>query len=117
MNNQYPKITQDGKDGDEEAGYIANMRDGATAGFKYFDCKGVNRISVKTRGIGRGSIEVKTSWNGAALGYIPIVPVNIWKTFSADIEIPDGFRPYTLPTGGPTQQVLPLLRLKRFNLR
>jgi arabinoxylan arabinofuranohydrolase len=101
MNNQYPKITQDGKDGDEEAGYIANMRDGATAGFKYFDCKGVNRISVKTRGIGRGSIEVKTSWNGAALGYIPIVPVNIWKTFSADIEIPDGVQALYFTYRGP----------------
>ena len=40
MDKQFPKITQDGKDGDEEIGYIANMKDSATAGFKYFDCKG-----------------------------------------------------------------------------
>jgi hypothetical protein len=33
MDNQFPKITQDGGDGDEEPGYIANMKDSATAGF------------------------------------------------------------------------------------
>ena len=40
MDCRFPKITQDGRDGDEETGYIANLRDGAHAGFKYFDCEG-----------------------------------------------------------------------------
>jgi hypothetical protein len=101
MNNQYPKITQDGKDGDEETGYITNMRDGATAGFKYFACKGVNKIAVKVRGICRGSFEVKTSWNGEALGYIPVVPSNIWKEYSADITVPDGVHALYFTYRGP----------------
>jgi len=90
MNNQFPKITQDGKDGDEEIGYIANMKDSATAGFKYFDCRGVKRVRIKARGYCSGRFEVKTSWNGPALGSIPVESSNIWKEYSADIAIPDG---------------------------
>jgi hypothetical protein len=90
MNNQFPKITQDGKDGDEEIGYIANMKHSATAGFKYFDCKGISRVSIKTRGYAHGEFEVKTAWDGPALGKIPIHFSNVWKTYTADIVIPDG---------------------------
>ncbi|HEX2947338.1 MAG TPA: family 43 glycosylhydrolase [Clostridia bacterium] len=92
MNNQFPKITQDGRDGDEEVGYIANMKDSATAGFKYFDCKGIKKVKIKARGYARGAFEVKTSWNGAALGSIPIGFTNVWKVYSADITIPDGIQ-------------------------
>lgn len=90
MNNQFPKITQDGKDGDEEIGYIANMKKSATAGFKYFDCKGVKKVKIKVRGYCKGDFEIKTSWNGPALGIIPVVFSNVWKEYSADIAIPDG---------------------------
>jgi hypothetical protein len=92
MNNQFPKITQDGKDGDEETGFIANMKDSATAGFKYFDCKGVRKVKIKTRGYCRGEFEVKTSWNGPVLGTIRVDFSNIWKEYSADITIPDGIQ-------------------------
>jgi hypothetical protein len=51
MNNQFPKITQDGRDGDEETGFIANMKDSATACFKYFDCKGIHKVTLKVRGL------------------------------------------------------------------
>jgi len=92
MNNQFPKITQDGKDGDEEIGYIANMKDSATAGFKYFDCKGIKKVKIKVRGYCKGDFEVKTSWNGPALGRISVDFTNIWKEYSADIAIPDGIQ-------------------------
>lgn len=90
MNNQFPKITQDGRDGDEEPGFIANMKDSATAGFKYFDCKGIRRVKIKVRGYCTGAFEIKTSWDGAPLGQIPVVYTNIWTEFAADITIPDG---------------------------
>ena len=92
MNNQFPKITQDGRDGDEELGYIANMKESATAGFKYFDCKGVRKVKIKARGYARGDFEVKTSWNGPALGKITVQFTNVWKEYSADIAIPDGIQ-------------------------
>ncbi len=47
MDNRYPKITQDGKDGDEEVGYVANMMNSAGAGFKYFGCKGIRKVKHK----------------------------------------------------------------------
>ncbi len=92
MNNQFPKITQEGRDGDEEIGYIANMKQSATAGFKYFDCKGIRKVKIKVRGYASGDFEVKTSWNGPALGKIPIRFSNIWTEYSADITIPDGIQ-------------------------
>lgn len=90
MNNQFPKITQDGKDGDEEIGYIANMKDSATAGFKYFACKGIKKVKIKVRGYCRGKFEVKTSWDGEPLGSIEVGFANIWQEYSANIVIPDG---------------------------
>ena len=92
MNNQFPKITQDGRDGDEEPGYIANMKASATAGFKYFDCKGIKKVKIKVRGYCRGDFEVKTSWDGPSLGKIPVGFTNVWKEYTADIEIPDGIQ-------------------------
>ncbi len=92
MNNQFPKITQDGRDGDEETGFIANMKDSATAGFKYFDCKGTRLTAIKVRGYCSGAFEVKTAWNGETLGRIPVGYTNIWTEFKADIAIPDGIQ-------------------------
>lgn len=90
MNNQFPKITQDGKDGDEEIGYIQNMKDSATAGFKYFDCKGIEKVKIRVRGYAVGEFEVRTTWDGPVLGTIPVVYGNVWKDYAADIKIPDG---------------------------
>lgn len=99
----FPKITQDGKDGDEEIGYISNMKDSATAGFKYFDCKEIKKVKIKVRGYCNGAFEVKTAWNGTALGRIPVDFTNIWTEYSADIEIPDGIQAlYFTYTGGGT---------------
>ncbi len=92
MGHQYPKITQDGKDGDEELGYIANMKESATAGFKYFDCKGIKKVSIKVRGYCKGAFEVKTAWKGKALCSIPVDFTNVWKEYSAAIELPDGIQ-------------------------
>jgi arabinoxylan arabinofuranohydrolase len=90
MDSRFPKITQDGKDGDEEPGYIANMLDSATAGFKYFHCEGVKRVKIRVRGYCHGSFQVKTAWDGPVLGMIPVVFTNVWKEYEADIAIPDG---------------------------
>ena len=90
MDNKFPKITQDGKDGDMEIGYIQNMKDSATAGFKYFDCQGITQVGVKWRGYCNGVFEVRTAWDGEVLGTIPVGFANIWTERVADIRIPDG---------------------------
>ena len=86
----YPKIMQDGKDGDEELGYIANFTDTATAGFKSFECKGVKEFAITTRGYGDGVFEIRTSWDGEALGKIKVKYTNIWERYTTPIIIPDG---------------------------
>lgn len=92
LDSRFPKITQDGRDGDEEVGYIANMVESATAGFKYFDCKGIRQVSIKVRGYCHGAFEVKTAWDGPVLGTIPVHFTNHWKPYSAEITIPDGLQ-------------------------
>lgn len=87
---EFPKIMQDGRDGDEEPGYIGNMKDTATAGFKYFDCHGVTEIRIKTRGYGAGIFEVRTAWDGEVLAKIRVEDTNVWEEYAAPVQIPDG---------------------------
>ncbi len=90
MDARFPKITQEGKDGDQENGYIANMRDGAMAGFKYFSCEGVTRVAVTVRGKADGVMEVLTQLDQPPVGVISLGKSNEWKTYEAEIIIPDG---------------------------
>ena len=96
------KITKDGRDGEdrnnieeinkaEETSYINGIKGNAVIGFKYFDFKGVIKITIITRAALLGSFEVRTKWNGEILGIIQITDVsNYWEKHSADINIPDG---------------------------
>lgn len=111
LDTRFPKITQDGRDGDEEPGYIANMRDGATAGFKYFKCMGISEFSVWTRGYCRGFMEVKLSWDGDAVGKIPIDYSNIWAGSSAEVKIPDGINSVYLTYRGSGSAALRSFRM------
>ena len=77
-------------DGDREEGYIADVSDKATFGFKYFKFKDCKKITIWTRGYSAGCYEVKTKWDGPVLGTIPVSFTNIWEKHSAEIEIPDG---------------------------
>ena len=86
----YPRITQDGRDGDEEPGYIMNMTESATCGFKYFDCRGVTRVTLTVRGYAHGYYAVKTAWDGPELGRVAVDSSNVWTDYSADIALPDG---------------------------
>ncbi|MBQ2957111.1 MAG: family 43 glycosylhydrolase [Clostridia bacterium] len=90
MDCRFPKIMQDGNDGEECEGYISNLRDGASAGFKYFTCRGVSAVSVTTRCYAKGFIAVKTAWDGAALCRIPVEYTNIWTKNTVPVRIPDG---------------------------
>jgi len=86
----YPKIIQDGRDGDEELGYIANIKDGSTFGFKYFDFKGLKSISITTRGYFYGVYEIRTQWDGPVLGTIKTDSSNFWEDYEGEVSIPDG---------------------------
>ena len=90
LDSRFPRVTQDGADGSEEAAYLMNMVDGATCGFKYFDCRGVRRVSVSARGYCHGAFEVRTAWDGDALGEIQIDSSTIWTSYTAPVRVPDG---------------------------
>ena len=90
MDCRFPKITQEGRDGDENPGYIANMRDGATAGFKYFRFKDIKEIILSVRGNAEGEFLIKTAWNGRPVGKALIGATNEWNEYPAKVSIPDG---------------------------
>ena len=70
LDGKFPRITQDGRDGDEEPGYIMNLTDTATCGFKYFRFEGLRRITVRMRGYAWGYLSVRTAWDGPELAKI-----------------------------------------------
>lgn len=88
--NRFPKIMQDGRDGDEEPGYIANIQDTATAGFKYFDCENVTEISIKVRGYASGVFEVKNAWDGDVLSTLKVENSNVWEEYTTPLKLPNG---------------------------
>lgn len=96
----FPKITQDGRDGDKETGYIANIQDATTIGFKYFQCKNIKNIKIWTRGYIEGVFEVRLSWDGEILARLPVIFSNIWAESGTEIEIPDGVWPVYLTFRG-----------------
>lgn len=85
-----PKIVQDGRDGDEEIGYVVGIHDTATMGFKYFDCRNVKEISIQVRCYCNGVFEVRTAWDGEVLATIPVTNSNVWEEYSAPFPVTDG---------------------------
>ena len=66
----HPAFSQDGEDRENDPGqYIRNMRDGSTAGFKYFEPVNSNGLSVFTRG-DEGIFEIRNRLNGPVLNTI-----------------------------------------------
>ena len=70
----HPYFTQTGKDRMENGDqYIANMRDGAVAGFKYFGFGGEKRIRLAVSGVCSGIVEVShTPDFKAVIARIPV---------------------------------------------
>ena len=88
---EHPYLTQTGKDRERDPDqYIANMKNGAMAGFKYFAMQDLKRIGVQISGEGRGELLMKTAQSGRTLGRISINAEHRKNWFEAACEIPDG---------------------------
>ena len=87
-----PYITQDGRDGDEITGHVANISSGRTVGFKEFEFDGSTKeIKIRIRGNNtNGEFEVRTSIDGEVLAKVPTHKANFWEDVSAPISIPAG---------------------------
>jgi len=84
----HPYFTQDGQDG---AQYIANMRDGAVAGFKYFDFRGLRQVGITVGGVGEGRMQISTGPDFSAIcGEIPIGTDGAYMDLVTGWSIPDG---------------------------
>ncbi|MBP5553726.1 MAG: family 43 glycosylhydrolase [Lachnospiraceae bacterium] len=85
-----PRVVQEGKDNDKYEGYIKAIVDSTTIGFKYFDMKDVTGLKIKTRAYFDGDFEVKTSIDGEVLGKIHGNNSNEWQegfcTFSKKVS-------------------------------
>ena len=87
----FPTVTQDGKDGEEIPGHVAAISDGTTVGFKEFEFDGSTKeIRLSARGRGKGEIEVRTELGGKVLAKIPIRKINFWEEVSSPITIEKG---------------------------
>ena len=86
----FPRIMQDGRDGDEESGYVANIKDTATLGFKYFDIRHIKRIGIATRGYASGDFEIRLLPQGEKIATIHVENTNVWEWAYTDVDIPDG---------------------------
>ena len=87
----HPYFTQDGPDRESDGNqYIANFRDGALAGFKYFDISGLTKITVKIRGDALGTILISTGPGAEPAAKIDITASSEWTAFSSTINIANG---------------------------
>lgn len=80
----HPYFTQTGKDReDKPTQYIANMCDGATAGFKYFQLEVPAAISIKLRGTAEGEVLVRTELGGEQVARIKVKPCKRLSEFKS----------------------------------
>ncbi|MDO4337394.1 MAG: family 43 glycosylhydrolase [Eubacteriales bacterium] len=102
MKMDYPYLTQDIPDTDpteelsrrdltEPVQYIKNMKDGSTAGYKYFDLQDVKKVHLQIRGEARGTVEIRTCLNGKVIGTVEVnISNDEWQEFHGKMNGTDG---------------------------
>ena len=87
----HPYFTQTGDDRENNPDqYIANMQDGATAGFKYFQFEELHSIGITVRGEAEGWMEVRTKLTEEPVCTIPISAKGQTGTCEAAARIAPG---------------------------
>lgn len=87
----HPYFTQTGKDREENpTQYIANMQDGSVAGFKYFQLKNLQEISISVQGSANGVMLLSTSLDSEAFAKIKIEPSRKFISFGTEVNLADG---------------------------
>ncbi|MDO4491478.1 MAG: family 43 glycosylhydrolase [Lachnospiraceae bacterium] len=91
----HPYFTQTGKDRTENGDqYIANMRDGAVAGFKYFQFATCNRVKIRISGTVKGTVLVSDQRDFRnILTEIPVEVDGSEKEFSGILPGMEGVKP------------------------
>ncbi len=127
MQMDYPFLTQDTGDiepsaermiydREEPVQYICNMRDGSTAGYKYFDFKNTSVLCVEIRGNAEGVMQIRNSLSGEVIAEISVAcRGNEWEEFSGNAPIPDGIHALYLTYRGTGSLDLRRIRIERLD--
>ena len=84
----HPYFTQSGEDREDNGDqYIANMRHGATAGFKYFALEEPISVTTRLRGTGKGRMELRLEPEGKPVAVIPVEAKNGWTEFTSTFNL------------------------------
>ena len=85
---KHPAFTQTLPDREDRPDqHIENLRQGATAGFRYFHFDGPGKFRVTTRGKGEGKVVVRDGQEGRILGSIDIHASSDWtQSYVAPLE-------------------------------
>jgi len=88
---KHPYFTQTGKDREDDPDqYIANMRNGSVAGFKYFMIENIREIAVQVKGNASGIMEISTSLDGKQVGEIKINSSDNYQYYKGKVFIDIG---------------------------
>ena len=88
---EHPYFTQTGGDREERGDqYIANMRDGSVAGFKYFLFDGTGHIELEYGGRALGKMRISHTPGGEVIGAAQIRSEGGRQTSGADIKTSPG---------------------------
>ena len=104
--NPFPHITQEDPDAvapesARDTSFISTITEGVVIGYKYFDCRSVKGMSVRTRGMCYGAkLEVLLHPEGEPVGSVPVSASKEWKWNRADLSIPDGVQAIYLRAAG-----------------
>ena len=97
----HPYFTQSGEDREDNPDqYIANMKDGATAGFKYFDLNQPEKIMVCTRSTENGIMEVRTKEGGDMIAAVSVMASSNWTSAEGTMKPVSGTLPLYLTWKG-----------------
>lgn len=87
--NIHPYFTQSGEDRDENPDqYIANMTDGSTAGFKYFEFDLPGRIIISARCNAEGTVKIRTEPDGEPIAVVSVTPCLDRQSFEGAVTAP-----------------------------
>lgn len=93
-NEKLPYIFEEKIDADEKNNmqYVANVTDGVTIGFKYFQFENIRKIILTLRGEADGDVQLYIdSPDNKVTAAVPIsLQCDDWTCFCADADIPDG---------------------------
>ncbi len=87
----HPYFTQTGKDRENNpTQYIANMRDGAVAGYKYFMMNNLQKIAIQVKATGKGEMLISTTLHGEAIARIPVKQCINYNFFHTKLNMENG---------------------------